>query len=140
MRKQDEGNTRLDGLLRSGLLGMAVTMLMLLLLLGLVSALIEGETLSLDLGDELLILCVLLSATVGALTAAKRQGSGKLPAALLSGGLCFGLLLLLTALGGRGSRFTAMTLKEGLSCLCGGAVGGVLGSTKRKKRKTRKIR
>ena len=134
-KKQEEGQmvwlrAMLD-LLRGGLLGVAVAMLVL----GVAAVLVSSGVLSDGKADSFVIAGCLLGGFLGSMHAVRRRKSAPLPTGLGVGGILF--LILLTA--GVLLYDSLPTISSGgvvaCACLCGGGLSGVLWSKPKKKRR-----
>ena len=139
MHKAEEIRGRGGAAAKSCAFGVVVTAVVLIALMLMVSVLISGELLPESLIDEMLIMCVLISCAAGSLVSAKRCGRKALATGVLSSSVVLFLIILITALRGHRAEFTVMTLKISISCIAGGAIGGVVSTMKSGKRRSRRI-
>ena len=140
MQKNEDGRNGAMKCIKSAAFGTAVATAALILLLGVSALLISKEILPERFEKEIVTVVTLMAVSAGSFAAAERAENGKMVSALLCGTIAFCLIILMTALGGEGREFSVMTLKSCICCICGGAVGGVLATARRPRRKAKRKR
>ncbi len=139
MKKQEERQGRgrgctakdLCALLKGGLLAAAAAIFVLLLC----SVLISMGVLREHLMDGCVLLSCVLGALTGGLYAIKGIGRAALPVGLAAGGMLFLLLLTVGLFLYDGAGIEQSGLQVLCGCLCGGAVAGIFGKKRPKKRR-----
>jgi len=134
MRKEEEKRGAGELIVSAAIGGLFATVLALILLF-LFAIFIAAEILPESMIDVMVIISAFLAATAGASVSAKRLGNSPLPAGIC-GALCFfALILLVSAFRGDNELLGIMTVKLAVCALAGGALGGVLGARRKKRRK-----
>ena len=128
--KKQGGTGLLQTALKSAVLGVLLT---LLLLLG-VAALIISRTVSPDMSDEFVVCCVLLGATLSGAHCAKLRGGGVITAGLTAAAIYLAIILMVSVFTVKSEAEGPLTVKIILASVAGGCFGGVL----RLYRKTKK--
>lgn len=118
-------------LLKGGIVALAVTLLILLAGACLISAGVLSES---AMGPLVTAACV-LGALAGGLLAVRWVGSRPLPVGLGTGLILFLLLLSLGLLLYDSASLAQGGVRLALACACGGALAGVLGSRKKKRKR-----
>ena len=114
-----------------GLLALGVELMVLLL----GSAAVSNGILKEDAAAQVTAAACVLGCLVGGALACSRWSSRRLLAGLAAGAVCFLLILAVGLLMGDGFTPGAQMLVELAGCLCGGAVAGVFGGRKGKKKR-----
>lgn len=117
--------------LKGGVVALAVTLLALLVGACLISAGILSEN---AMGGLVTASCV-IGALLGGLLAVRWVGSKPLPVGLGTGAILFLLLLSIGLLLYDGASLAQGGVRLALACACGGALAGVLGSRKKKRKR-----
>lgn len=131
--RQEPGVQNLLALLLGGLLALGIELVVLLL--GSIAA--SAGVLRTDTAAQVTAAACLLGCFIGGTFACGRWKTRRLPAGLLTGLICF-ILILLVGLFSGGLAFGTQALIELAGCIVGGGLAGVLaGRKKPKKRKTR---
>jgi len=118
-------------ILKGGVVALAVTLLVLLAGACLISAGVLSES---SMGALVTAACV-LGALAGGMLAVRWAGSRPLPVGLGTGLILFLLLLSIGLLLYDGASLAQGGVRLALACACGGALAGVLGSRKKKRRR-----
>ncbi len=115
-----------------GLLALGVELMVLLL--GAVA--VSNGILKEDAAAQVTAAACVLGCLIGGLLACSRWSARRLLAGLAVGAVCYLLILAVSLLMGEGFQLGSQALVELAGCLCGGAVAGVFGGRKGKKKRT----
>ncbi len=115
-----------------GLLALGVELMVLLL--GAVA--VSNGILKEDAAAQVTAAACVLGCLIGGLLACSRWSARRLLAGLAVGAVCCLLILAVSLLMGEGFQLGSQALVELAGCLCGGAVAGVFGGRKGKKKRT----
>lgn len=115
-----------------GLLALGVELMVLLL--GAVA--VSNGILKEDAAAQVTAAACVLGCLIGGLLACSRWSARRLLAGLAVGAVCYLLILAVSLLMGEGFQLGPQALVELAGCLCGGAVAGVFGGRKGKKKRT----
>ncbi len=115
-----------------GLLALGVELMVLLL--GAVA--VSNGILKEDTAAQVTAAACVLGCLIGGLLACTRWNSRRLLAGLATGAVCYLLILAVGLLMGDGFQMGPQALIELAGCLCGGAIAGVFGGRKTKKKRT----
>lgn len=118
------------GVVLGGLLALGIELM--ILLLG--SLAVSNGILKEDAAPQLTAAACVLGCFGGGLLACARWKSRRLLGGLAAGAVCYLLILAVGLLMSDGLALGVQTLVELAGCLCGGALAGMLGGGKRKKR------
>jgi putative membrane protein (TIGR04086 family) len=138
MERYDDARKAYKGILMSGAIGSIVGALILMILLYLAAVLISAEYVPEAYMGDITVGSVFAGATVCAVVAVKRRGTGAMVTGLVAGVIYFAVIVIISALGSEGRLFGDMTLKAGISSVAGGAFGGALCINSKKKRHARR--
>ena len=115
-----------------GLLALGVELMVLLL----GSAAVSRGILKEDAAAQVTAAACVLGCLIGGLLACTRWESRRLLAGLATGAVCYLLILAVGLLLGDGFELGAQALIELAGCLCGGAIAGLFGGRKPKKKRS----
>ncbi len=114
-----------------GGIGMAVSLLLMLIL----SAFVAGGKLPESLMKDLVVAASFVGAMVGGVIAVAKRGASPLPTGAGTGILMLFVIIVLSLFSGSGYPFHSMTIVVAVALIFGGAFGGVLVSGRKKRRK-----
>lgn len=138
MERYDEARKTYKGILTSGVFGAIIGAVLLIILLYISALLISAEYIPESFDENLIIVSVFLGATVCAVTAVKRRGTGAMVTGLAAGLIYLVLIMVVSALIPQGRMLGDMTLKILICCITGGAFGGALCLNSKKKSRVRR--
>lgn len=132
-----QGRTGIEhvfALVLGGLLALGIELV--ILLLGSVAA--SAGIFKLNAAPQLTVAACLVGCVAGGVFACARWRSKRLPAGVLTGLICFILILITALFGGKDLKFGAQAFAELAACVIGGGLAGLLSG--RRKRTPKKKR
>lgn len=131
--RESDGLRNFTALLLGGLLALGIELVVLML----GSIAVSAGILRVDTAPQLTVAACLLGCFIGGRLACSKWKNRRLFAGLLTGVICFLLILVLALIGGN-FEFGTQALIELVSCVVGGSLAGAMWGKKKKSR--RKVR
>ena len=134
MHKTETGRNR-GQLVKALILGalLALGLALIMILLG--SVAVSVGIFKPDAGEQIAVAACVIGSILGARLACAQWSSKRIVAGLLTGVLCFLLILLISLLTGGELKPGSQALIECAGCLLGGGISGILAGGRKKKRR-----